>query len=171
MKILIEFCASRCACCTLAQPRKMPLFFAMFKTLEGKSILVELKNSLQIRGRLLSVDQYLNMKLEDIEITDRANFPQLVRGCRRAALPPQLPCPLCSCGPLTPPSPHAIPKPRALCHRTPPMHFCGSQLSVRSLFVRGGVVRYVQLPPDAVDTDLLQDASRKEAAEAAKGKR
>jgi U6 snRNA-associated Sm-like protein LSm2 len=42
---------------------------------------------------------------------------------------------------------------------------------VRSLFVRGGVVRYVQLPSEAVDTDLLQDASRKEAAEAAKGKR
>ena len=42
---------------------------------------------------------------------------------------------------------------------------------MRSLFVRGGVVRYVQLPPEAVDTDLLQDASRKEAAEAAKGKR
>ena len=45
------------------------------------------------------------------------------------------------------------------------------QLSVRSLFIRGGVVRYVQLPPEAVDTDLLQDASRKEAVEAAKGKR
>jgi len=42
------------------------------------------------------------------------------------------------------------------------------QLSVKSLFVRGGVVRYIQLPSDAVDVELLQDASRKEAAEAAK---
>ena len=62
----------------------MPLFFAMFKTLEGKTIQVELKNSLQIRGRLVSIDQYLNMKLDDIEIVDKANFPQLVR----AAWPP-----------------------------------------------------------------------------------
>jgi U6 snRNA-associated Sm-like protein LSm2 len=36
--------------------------------------------------------------------------------------------------------------------------------------VRGGVIRYVHLPADAVDTELLQDASRKEAAAAA-GKR
>ena len=57
----------------------MPLFFAMFKSLEGKTVQLELKNSLQIRGKLVSVDQYLNMKLDDIEITDRANFPQLVR--------------------------------------------------------------------------------------------
>jgi U6 snRNA-associated Sm-like protein LSm2 len=42
------------------------------------------------------------------------------------------------------------------------------KLSVKSLFVRGGVVRYVHLPADAVDVELLQDASRKEAAEAAK---
>ena len=37
------------------------------------------------------------------------------------------------------------------------------QLSVRSLFIRGGVVRYVHLPADAIDTELLQDAARKEA--------
>jgi hypothetical protein len=42
------------------------------------------------------------------------------------------------------------------------------QLSVKSLFVRGTVVRYVHVPPNAVDTGLLQDAARKEALEAAK---
>ena len=57
----------------------MPLFFAMFKTLEGKTLEVELKNSLRLRGRLVSVDQYLNMKLDDIEVIDKANFPPLVR--------------------------------------------------------------------------------------------
>ena len=57
----------------------MPLFFSMFKTLEGKTVLLELKNSLQLRGKLVSVDQYLNMKLDDIEVVDRENYPQLVR--------------------------------------------------------------------------------------------
>ena len=41
-------------------------------------------------------------------------------------------------------------------------------LSVKNCFIRGSVVRYVQLPADEVDTQLLQDACRKEAAQAAK---
>jgi U6 snRNA-associated Sm-like protein LSm2 len=36
------------------------------------------------------------------------------------------------------------------------------------MFVRGSVIRYVHVPPEAVATDLLQDAARREAAEAAK---
>ncbi|KAK6913863.1 LSM domain, eukaryotic/archaea-type [Dillenia turbinata] len=36
-------------------------------------------------------------------------------------------------------------------------------LSVRNCFIRGSVVRYVQLPPDGVDVDLLHDATRREA--------
>ena len=35
--------------------------------------------------------------------------------------------------------------------------------AVRSAFIRGSVVRYVQLPRDAVDVDLLPDATRREA--------
>ena len=137
----------------------MPLFFAMFKTLEGKTIQVELKNSLQIRGRLVSIDQYLNMKLDDIEVIDKANFPQLVRA---------YPLPLARCAPRC-----MLPSGLPPSHLPPRSSHAPllAQLSVRSLFVRGGVVRYVQLPSEAVDTDLLQDASRKEAAEAAKGKR
>lgn len=38
-------------------------------------------------------------------------------------------------------------------------------MSVRNCFIRGSVVRYVQLPADEVDTALLQDATRKEAAQ------
>lgn len=41
--------------------------------------------------------------------------------------------------------------------------FCLLQLSVKNCFIRGSVVRYVQLPADEVDTQLLQDAARKEA--------
>ena len=55
------------------------IFFSLFKTLEGKVVLLELKNSLQIRGTLSSVDQYLNLKLENVEVVDRESFPQLVR--------------------------------------------------------------------------------------------
>lgn len=36
-------------------------------------------------------------------------------------------------------------------------------LSVRACFVRGSVVRYVQLPPGSVDVELLHDATRREA--------
>lgn len=37
------------------------------------------------------------------------------------------------------------------------------QLSVKNCFIRGSVVRYVQLPPDGVDVDILHDATRREA--------
>ncbi|XP_075859600.1 U6 snRNA-associated Sm-like protein LSm2 isoform X3 [Microcebus murinus] len=48
------------------------------------------------------------------------------------------------------------------------LSICGTlhsvdQLSVKNCFIRGSVVRYVQLPADEVDTQLLQDAARKEA--------
>ncbi|BBH01556.1 Small nuclear ribonucleoprotein family protein [Prunus dulcis] len=36
-------------------------------------------------------------------------------------------------------------------------------LSVRNCFIRGSVVRYVQLPPEGVDVELLHDATRREA--------
>ena len=37
------------------------------------------------------------------------------------------------------------------------------QASVKNCFIRGSVIRYVQVPKSVVDTDLLQDAARKEA--------
>ncbi|KAJ1719469.1 U6 snRNA-associated Sm-like protein LSm2 [Coemansia erecta] len=36
-------------------------------------------------------------------------------------------------------------------------------MSVKNCFIRGSVVRYVQLSPPTVDTALLQDAARREA--------
>ncbi|XP_020550375.1 sm-like protein LSM2 isoform X2 [Sesamum indicum] len=35
--------------------------------------------------------------------------------------------------------------------------------SVQNCFIRGSAVRYVQLPPNEVDVELLQDATRREA--------
>ncbi|XP_055626942.1 U6 snRNA-associated Sm-like protein LSm2 isoform X1 [Toxorhynchites rutilus septentrionalis] len=89
------------------------LFYSFFKSLVGKDVVVELKNDLSICGTLHSVDQYLNIKLTDISVTDPEKYPHM--------------------------------------------------LSVKNCFIRGSVVRYVQLPGDEVDTQLLQDAARKEA--------
>ncbi|KAJ9473963.1 U6 snRNA-associated Sm-like protein LSm2 [Pseudozyma hubeiensis] len=41
-------------------------------------------------------------------------------------------------------------------------------MAVKSAFIRGSVVRYVHIPAAAVDTQLLEDATRREAASQAK---
>mmetsp|Transcript_15187 Transcript_15187/g.29649 ORF Transcript_15187/g.29649 Transcript_15187/m.29649 type:complete len:97 (-) Transcript_15187:432-722(-) len=91
------------------------LFYSFFKTLQGKEIVVELKNDLAIRGTLHSVDQYLNVKLLNVTVDDTENFPHMQ--------------------------------------------------SVKNCFVRGSVIKYVQLPATEVDTELLQDATRREMAQ------
>ncbi|KAH0832746.1 U6 snRNA-associated Sm-like protein LSm2 [Fonsecaea monophora] len=88
-----------------------PTFF--FKTLTQQTVTVELKNDISIRGTLKSVDQYLNIKLDDITVLDELKYPHLS--------------------------------------------------SVKNIFIRGSVVRYVHLPPDKVDRGLLEDACRREA--------
>lgn len=81
---------------------------------------MELKNGLALQGELHSVDQYLNIKLNDLKVVDPNKYPHLV--------------------------------------------------AVKNCFIRGSTVRYVQLPKEAVDTQLLQDATRR-AAQAADAKR
>jgi len=63
---------------TLSHALKM-LFFSFFKTLVDHQVTVELKNDISIRGTLKSVDQYLNIKLDDIEVTEPMKYPHLVR--------------------------------------------------------------------------------------------
>ncbi|PAA52149.1 hypothetical protein BOX15_Mlig022163g1, partial [Macrostomum lignano] len=89
------------------------LFYSFFKTLVGKDVVVELKNDLSICGTLQSVDQYLNINLNDISVTDPNKYPHM--------------------------------------------------MSMKNCFIRGSVVRYVQLPADECDTVELQNAARKEA--------
>eukprot|EP00968_Pinguiococcus_pyrenoidosus_P028030 scaffold7613_cov258-Pinguiococcus_pyrenoidosus.AAC.9 len=60
------------------------LFFSFFKTLVGKEVAVELKNDVVLRGQLHSVDQYLNVKLTDLQVEDAERFPQLVRVAKTA---------------------------------------------------------------------------------------
>ncbi|KAK5655415.1 hypothetical protein OQA88_5686 [Cercophora sp. LCS_1] len=90
------------------------LFFSFFKTLIDHEVTVELKNDIQIRGILKSVDQYLNIKLDDISVVEELKYPHLS--------------------------------------------------AVKNVFIRGSVVRYVHLPATAVDVQLLEDATRREAA-------
>lgn len=54
------------------------LFFSFFKTLVNHEVTVELKNDISIRGTLKSVDQYLNIKLDDISVLEEMKYPHLV---------------------------------------------------------------------------------------------
>ncbi|KAI9837652.1 MAG: U6 snRNA-associated Sm-like protein LSm2 [Thelocarpon superellum] len=53
------------------------LFFSFFKTLVDHEVTVELKNDISIRGTLKSVDQYLNIKLDDIQVVEELKYPHL----------------------------------------------------------------------------------------------
>ncbi|KAI9303198.1 U6 snRNA-associated Sm-like protein LSm2-like protein [Cunninghamella echinulata] len=92
------------------------LFYSFFKTLVDQQVTVELKNDLAITGTLKSVDQFLNIKLDNIKVVDEERYPHMI--------------------------------------------------SVKNCFIRGSVVRYCQIPSQAVDTALLQDAARREATNA-----
>lgn len=94
------------------------LIFSLFKTLTDQTVTVELKNDLSITGVLKSVDQFLNIRLDNIKVLDEARHPHM--------------------------------------------------MAVKNCFIRGSVVRYVQLPAQQVDTQLLEDATRREAANQAK---
>lgn len=92
------------------------LFYSYFKTIVGQEVTVELKNDLQITGKLHSVDQFLNIKLNNTKVVNEQRYPHM--------------------------------------------------MSVRNCFIRGSVVRYIQLPPNAVDVEVLHDATRREASRA-----
>lgn len=56
------------------------MFFSFFQTLVDRQtqIMVELKNDLQITGSLHSVDQFLNIKLNNVSVADPGKCPHLV---------------------------------------------------------------------------------------------
>ncbi|EGS23661.1 uncharacterized protein CTHT_0003570 [Thermochaetoides thermophila DSM 1495] len=53
------------------------LFFSFFKTLIDHEVTVELKNDIQLRGILKSVDQYLNIKLDNVQVMEELKYPHL----------------------------------------------------------------------------------------------
>ena len=64
---------------------------SFFKTLIDHEVTVELKNDIQIRGVLKSVDQYLNIKLDDISVVEEIKYPHLV-SFDAAAVPSLVAC-------------------------------------------------------------------------------
>ena len=44
---------------------------------------MELKNDIQLKGTLKSVDQYLNIKLDDIQVVEELKYPHLVSASLR----------------------------------------------------------------------------------------
>lgn len=172
------------------------IFYSFFKTLVGKEVTVELKNDLSITGVLHSVDQYLNIKLTEISVGEPERHPQA--SFFFPLLFPLLAFSLSS---------------RVCSQRrvqSQKHEQTNEQLAtVKNVFIRGSVVRYVkvskkevlsfefllfsssptsrplplvflaltlfsslsthfqtyarQLPTDGVDTELLHDATRREA--------
>jgi small nuclear ribonucleoprotein (snRNP)-like protein len=120
-------------------------------------VTVELKNDISIRGTLKSVDQYLNIKLDDITVLDELKYPHLssvknifiryVKALLSAANSSRLRETLCS---------------RSWSGRVQWILRSGhSEETQRLTAARGSVVRYVHLPASEVDRGLLEDASRR----------
>ena len=59
----------------------MLIVTSFFKTLVDHEVTVELKNDISIRGILKSVDQFLNIKLDDIQVVEELKYPHLVSRC------------------------------------------------------------------------------------------
>ena len=51
---------------------------SFFKTLVDHEVTVELKNDICIKGVLKSVDQFLNIKLDEIQVVEELQYPHLV---------------------------------------------------------------------------------------------
>jgi U6 snRNA-associated Sm-like protein LSm2 len=63
---------------TLCCGANSTVFYSFFKTLVDQEVTVELKNDLSIKGILKSVDQFLNIKLDDINVLEEEKYPHLV---------------------------------------------------------------------------------------------
>lgn len=70
---------------------KVLVFYSFFKTLVDQEVTVELKNDLSIKGILKSVDQFLNIKLDDITVLEEVKYPHLVNP-QIPTFPPEQPC-------------------------------------------------------------------------------
>ena len=51
------------------------LFLHIFRSLQGKVVIVQLKNNVVIKGILESVDHFYNVKLVQTEVLESANCP------------------------------------------------------------------------------------------------
>ena len=112
---------------------------------EGRQVTVELKNDLAITGTLHSVDQYLNIKLTHIKVSSEEKVRRREPDLTTFRPPPET-------------------RPEELTHVIAHLPAQYPHLvSIKNCFIRGSVVRYIQIPPAAVDKELLHDATRREA--------
>ncbi|CAO1628871.1 unnamed protein product [Jaminaea pallidilutea] len=116
------------------------LIFSFFKTLTGQPVTIELKNDVAITGTLKSVDQFLNFRIENLRVVGNEAAEQEAAQMDAAGQE-------AGAGVLN-----------ASQARWPHL------LALKSAFIRGSVVRYVHIPSGAVDTQLLEDATRREAS-------
>ena len=117
---------------------------------------MELKNDISIRGTLKSVDQYLNIKLDDITVVDELKYPHLVSHTLR-----KIEC-TATRKHMSWVEFHAVVL-CVVCGTRSVLHANAIEMqsSVKNVFIRGSVVRYVHLPAAAVETPLLEDATRR----------
>ncbi|ORZ33291.1 hypothetical protein BCR44DRAFT_1438688 [Catenaria anguillulae PL171] len=54
------------------------LFYSFFKSLVNQEVTVELKNDMSIKGTIQSVDQFLNIKLDKVQVQDTARYPHVM---------------------------------------------------------------------------------------------
>ncbi|KAL1409498.1 U6 snRNA-associated Sm-like protein LSm2 [Vanrija albida] len=54
------------------------LMFSFFKTLAEQVVTIELKNDLCVTGTLKSVDQFLNIRLDNIHVEDPERHPHML---------------------------------------------------------------------------------------------
>ncbi len=97
---------------------------------QQQQVIVELKNDLAISGTLHSVDQYLSVKLTNVKVVNESKFPHMVRSAVQHTAPQTVVgvwCCATRAGPC-----RCVPVPRL-------------QMSVKNCFIRGSVVRYVQV--------------------------
>ena len=144
------------------------LFYSFFKSLVGKDVVVELKNDLSICGTLHSVDQVGCVKyfLKVLPYSWLSETSQVLRiRADKSLSVPEHQTDWHKCDRSRQVSTYALSQ--ELLHQglrgqvdifTPETLW---NIMITSFFIP----RYVQLPGDEVDTQLLQDATRKEAAQ------
>lgn len=86
-------------------------------------------------------DRFLNFKIDNIRVLDEAKHPHMVS---LVTSPMRTLCWIAA---------------RTNC--SSPSFLLSAQMAVKSAFIRGSVVRYVHIPAAAVDTQLLEDATRR----------
>lgn len=164
------------------------LFYSFFKSLVGKDVVVELKNDLRYvsilvhqsivivgviqRSTLNTLENILFLLQHLWHITFSRPIPQYKIDRHQRKWHRKIPAHAVSmrywCQQISPPTTMRIrsiylPLPLWNDDTWSQLFIFNNSRSVKNCFIRGSVVRYVQLPGDEVDTQLLQDAARKEA--------